>query len=64
MRIMRDGTLEKNEEGKLAMTKVVLEPDIKYSGETPSKEQQAEIHHLAHEACFIANSVKTIVEIK
>ena len=58
------GTLEKNEGGKLAMTKVVLEPDIKYSGETPSKEQQAEIHHLAHEACFIANSVKTIVEIK
>jgi len=58
------GTLEKNEDGKLAMTKVVLEPDIKYSGDAPSKEQEAEIHHLAHEACFIANSVKTIVEIK
>ena len=58
------GTLEKNEEGKLAMTKVVLDPKIKYSGETPSKEQEAEIHHLAHEACFIANSVKTVVEIK
>ncbi|MEB8431235.1 OsmC family protein [Cocleimonas sp. KMM 6892] len=58
------GTLEKNEEGKLAMTKVVLNPEIKYSGETPSKEQEAEIHHLAHEACFIANSVKTVVEIK
>ena len=58
------GTLEKNEEGKLAMTKVMLDPDIRYSGETPSKEQEAEIHHLAHEACFIASSVKTIVEIK
>ncbi len=58
------GILEKNEEGKLAMTKVVLDPDIRYSGDTPSKEQEAEIHHLAHEVCFIANSVKTIVEIK
>ena len=58
------GTLEKNEEGKLAMTKVVLDPEISYSENSPSKEQEAEIHHLAHKACFIANSVKTIVEIK
>ena len=58
------GTLEKNEEGKLAMTKVVLDPYITYSGATPSKHQEAKIHHLAHEACFIANSVKTVVEIK
>ncbi len=58
------GTLKKNEEGKLAMTKVVLDPKITYSGDTLSKEQEAEIHHLAHEACFIANSVKTIIEIK
>ena len=58
------GILEKNEEGKLAMTRIMLDPKITYSGDKPSNVQEAEIHHLAHEACFIANSVKTIVEIK
>lgn len=58
------GILEKNEQGKLAMTKVVLDPIIQYVGEEPTKEQEMEIHHLAHEECFIANSVKTVVEIK
>ena len=58
------GILEKNEEGKLAMTRITLNPNITYAGDKPSNEQEAEIHHLAHEACFIANSVKTIVEIK
>ena len=58
------GVLEKNTEGKLAMTQVTLDPKINYSGSKPSKEQELKIHHLAHQECFIANSVKTKVEIK
>ena len=54
-----EGELEKNEEGKLAMTKVVLKPKVKFSNEhTLSREQVDELHHLAHEMCFIANSLK------
>jgi organic hydroperoxide reductase OsmC/OhrA len=58
------GVLEANAEGKLAMTNVTLAPVIRYSGPAPTTEQEHEIHHLAHQECFIANSVKTVVKIK
>jgi organic hydroperoxide reductase OsmC/OhrA len=59
-----EGILEKNEDGKLAITKVLLKPKAKFGGElTPSREQINELHHLAHEECFIANSVKTKITI-
>jgi organic hydroperoxide reductase OsmC/OhrA len=58
------GFLETNAEGKLAMTRVILDPIIRYSGHKPSKEQETQVHHLAHQECFIANSVKTLIEIK
>jgi len=41
-----------------------LKPKIKFGNEiTPSPEQIDELHHLAHEKCFIANSVKTKITI-
>lgn len=59
-----EGILGKNEAGRLAMTKVTLKPKIVFSGKTsPSREQVDEMHHLAHEKCFIANSVKTEIII-
>jgi len=59
-----EGVLAKNEEGKLAMTEVTLKPKINFSGKTiPSQAQVDELHHLAHEKCFIANSVKTKISI-
>ena len=59
-----EGILEKNAEGKLAMTEVRLNVHAKFSGDTlPSQAQLDELHHLAHEKCYIANSVKTRIEI-
>ncbi|PKO12726.1 MAG: peroxiredoxin [Chloroflexi bacterium HGW-Chloroflexi-10] len=59
-----EGELRKNEEGKLAMTKVTLKPQVNFGGDnTPSREQIDEIHHLAHEKCFIASSVKTQISV-
>jgi organic hydroperoxide reductase OsmC/OhrA len=59
-----EGVLGKNEEGKLAMTKVTLNPKITFYGDhTPSRDQIDELHHLAHDDCFIANSVKTKITI-
>lgn len=59
-----EGELEIDEGGRLAMTKVILKPKVKFGNETiPSREQVDEIHHLAHEKCFIANSVKTKITI-
>lgn len=59
-----EGVMGKNEEGKLAMTRVTLNPKISFGGShSPSAVQIAELHHSAHEKCFIANSVKTKINI-
>jgi organic hydroperoxide reductase OsmC/OhrA len=56
------GTMAKNAEGKLAMTLVLLRPEVRFSGERiPTAEEIEAMHHEAHEECFIANSVKTEV---
>ncbi|MDP2207978.1 MAG: OsmC family protein [Bacteroidota bacterium] len=60
-----EGILGKNEDGKLAMTKVTLKPKVIFNSKTTlSREQVDELHHLAHEKCFIASSVKTKITIQ
>jgi len=59
------GHMEKNAEGKMAITRVTLQPKIKFSGEKqPSKEELDKMHHAAHENCFIASSVKTEITVE
>lgn len=56
------GIMEKNHEGKMAMTRVTLRPEILFASSTPTTRKQLEdMHHQSHEKCFIANSVKTEV---
>lgn len=58
------GILAKDAQGRMAITKVTLQPKIVFSGNNvPSAEDIAKLHHKAHEFCFIANSVTTVVEI-
>ncbi|PYL45541.1 MAG: osmotically inducible protein OsmC [Verrucomicrobia bacterium] len=58
------GHMEKNAEGRLAITRVELHPKITWSGEKkPSAEELDKMHHAAHDQCFIANSVKTDVTV-
>ena len=60
-----EGTLGKNEAGKLSLTRVTLRPRIIFAeGKTPDAEALQRLHHQAHENCFIANSVKTEVVIE
>jgi organic hydroperoxide reductase OsmC/OhrA len=56
------GTMRRNDRGKLAITHVVLRPDVTFSGErVPSHDEIEAMHHEAHDECFIANSVRTDV---
>lgn len=56
------GVLDKNADGRLAMTQVVLRPKVVFSSDkVPSAEELAALHETAHKGCFIANSVKTDV---
>ena len=54
------GFLE-NDGGKLSIARVILRPKVTIDTDA---ETLAHIHHLAHEACFIANSVKTQVSVE
>lgn len=56
------GIVSKNEEGRMAMIRVKLRPKIVFPQESePDRKQLEQLHHQAHELCFIANSVKTEV---
>ncbi len=58
------GHMEKNADGKLAITRVELHPRVRFSGEkTPGAEDLTKLHEVAHRECFIANSVKTEVSV-
>jgi len=57
------GVLAKNEHGAMWVSSVVLHPRIVYAGASPSPEVLEQLHHKAHEGCFIANSVKTEISV-
>ena len=58
------GTMERIAPGKMAVTRVTLRPRIAFRDGIPEKPRLDELHHQAHEACFIANSVKTEINIE
>jgi len=59
------GHLEKNEHGKLAVTRVALRPKVSFSEQAcPSSEELERLHHRAHAECFIANSVHTSISVE
>ena len=60
-----EGVMEKNAEGRVAITRVTLRPHIAWGGDlAPDDAAIADLHHKAHEACFIANSVTTKVTVE
>lgn len=59
-----EGTLAKGEDGRLVMTRVALRPEVAFDGAPPAPALLDDLHHKAHDACFIANSVKTEVVVE
>lgn len=58
------GHLERNGAGKMAVTRVELRPVVRFAAGTEvSTETLAALHHAAHENCFIAQSVSTVVTV-
>ena len=57
------GFLEKSDQGRLAITRVELSPQIQFNGSQPEKDVLKNIHRLSHEQCFIANSINTQVTV-
>jgi organic hydroperoxide reductase OsmC/OhrA len=56
--------LGQNESGKLAVTKMILNPKVTFvEGVQVDHETLTKIHEKAHTNCFIANSLRSEVEI-
>lgn len=52
------GHLSKNEAGKFVISQIDLYPKIEFAeGQQPDREKLEQLHHKAHEDCFLANSV-------
>jgi organic hydroperoxide reductase OsmC/OhrA len=58
------GVMTKNERGKAWVSKVTLSPKLEWIERVPSAEELAELHHAAHDDCFIANSVNTEIVVR
>jgi organic hydroperoxide reductase OsmC/OhrA len=57
--------LDKNGDGKMAVVKAILAPKVAFSGDKqPTADEYKSLHERAHAGCFIANSVKTVVEFR
>lgn len=60
-----DGEMNRIARGKMAITKVVLRPQVRLvASAAPEPAQLMELHERAHEACFIANSVTSEIVVK
>lgn len=59
------GAMMKNAKGVLWVSHIRLNPKIGFSGEKlPTQPDEEQLHHQAHEQCFIANSIKTEVVVQ
>ena len=60
-----EGTLGKDERGKMSITEIVLRPAVTWSGDKlPDAAAIADLHHRAHDVCYIANSVRAEVKVE
>jgi len=57
------GVLEPKD-GKTSLTTITLEPKVTWHGEPPDAAIVDELHHQAHQRCYIANSLRSEVVIK
>lgn len=58
------GVMGKDDRGRMAIVAVTLRPEVAFAGAPPSAEALADLHHRAHEACYIANSIRAEVTVE
>lgn len=59
-----EGEMGRNAEGKTAIVRITLRPDIAFAGEAPDAAAIERLHHEAHERCFIANSLNSEIVVE
>ena len=57
------GFMAARDDGREWVARVELHPHVTFADSAPSPEALQALHHQAHEACYLANSVKTQVVV-
>jgi organic hydroperoxide reductase OsmC/OhrA len=57
------GVMGKDDQGRMAMIRITLMPEIAFAGTAPPADELGHLHHQAHEECFIANSLRTEIVV-
>lgn len=58
------GLMEKGPDGRESITRVTLRPRIAFSGNAPTADELDKLHDRAHDACYIAHSIKAEVTVE
>ncbi len=58
------GEMAALEDGRQWLAKITLGPQIEWIGDAPTDDELADLHHRAHEGCYIANSIKSEIVVK
>ncbi|HEY7672484.1 MAG TPA: OsmC family protein [Gammaproteobacteria bacterium] len=59
------GVMTKNEKGVPWVSTITLRPRIIWGdARRPTSAEEDHLHHLAHEQCYVANSIKTAVNVE
>ncbi len=57
------GWMTPNDRGVPWVSRVELRPQVEYVGAAPTAQDEADLHHRAHDGCYIANSVRTEIVV-
>ena len=59
-----EGEMGRNAEGRIAIVRIALRPEIAFAGPAPDAATIDRLHHEAHEHCFIANSLNSEIVVE
>lgn len=54
----------RDDRGRTSLVAVTLRPHVAFSGASPDATTLHDLHHRAHEACYIANSLRAEVRVE
>jgi organic hydroperoxide reductase OsmC/OhrA len=58
------GEMGRTADGRIAIVRITLRPEVQFAGAAPDEAAHARLHHEAHERCFIANSLNSEIVVE
>ena len=59
-----EGLMGPDAQGRIAMTRITLRPEITFAGRRPDADELAALHHAAHERCYVASSLRAEIIVE